>query len=133
MAATLVNLRAVASFLSEEWFDQIGAAGREGDEEPVTLVLQHTVTGTPRGEVCYHVRLSPGRVTVVPGPAPAPDVTFVEDYATAAAIAGGDRPASAALLAGDIRVGGDLAKLLAHQDVLAADPIPAPVRAETTY
>ena len=124
----------MASFLSEEWFDQIGDAGRDSDEAPATLVLQHTVTGTPHGEVCYHLRLSPGRVTVVRGPAPAADVTFAEEYATAAAVASGSRPAPAALLAGDIRVGGDLAKLLAHQDVLAAgDPIPALVRAETTY
>jgi hypothetical protein len=124
----------VANFLSEEWFEQIGAARADGDGAPVTLVLQHTVTGTPYGEVCYHVRLSPGRVEIVRGPAPAADVTFAEEYATAAAIAGGSLPAPAALLAGAIRVGGDLAALLAHQDVLAADdPIPASVRAETAY
>jgi hypothetical protein len=122
----------VANYLSEEWFEQIGAT--PGGGTGATLVLQHTVTGTPYGEVCYHVRLGADAVEIVRGPARHADVTFAEDYATAAAIAQGAVEAPAALLAGDIRVGGDLAALIAHQDILAGhDPIPAAVRAETTY
>jgi hypothetical protein len=126
----------VANYLSPDWFERIGAAAGE-EAAPLrhaTLVLQHVVTGGPDGEVWYHVRLSPGAVEIVRGPALHPHVTFAEDYATAAAIARGTLSAPAALLAGRIRLGGDLSALLAHQDVLAAeDPIPAAIRAETTY
>jgi len=97
-------------------------------------VLQHVISGAPGGEVCYHVRVYEDAVTIVRGRAAQPDATFSEDYATAAAIASGALNAPAALLAGQIRVGGDMAALIAHQGLLAAgDPIPAAVRAATTY
>jgi putative sterol carrier protein len=126
----------VASYLSEEWFDQLGAetvpaerAGTEGD-----VILEHLVTGGPEGDVRYHVRIAGGAITIVRGPATDPDVTFAEDYATAAAIASGELSAPAALLSGRIRVGGDMTTLINHRDVLAVDdPVPAAVRAATTY
>jgi SCP-2 sterol transfer family len=126
----------VASYLSDQWFDEVGAMPATPSSEPAAedLVLQHVVTGGPEGDVCYHVRIAGQAVTVVRGPAADPDVTFAEDYATAAAIAGGALSAPAALLAGRIRVGGDLAALIAHQDRLILDDlVPAPVRASTTF
>jgi hypothetical protein len=126
----------VARYLSEEWFGQVGAAPGDTGAEPsdATLVLQHIVTGGPGGEVSYHVRLSATGAEIVRGRASHPDVTFAEDYATAAAIASGTLTAPTALLAGHIRIGGDMSPLIAHQDVLAVgDPVPAAVRAETTY
>jgi putative sterol carrier protein len=123
----------VARYLSDEWFDHLGALA--GPAAPAAdLVLQHLVTAGPEGDVEYHVRVAEGTVTIFRGPASDPDVTFAEDYATAAAIAGGHLSAPAALLAGRIRVGGDMAALIARQDLLAAgDPVPAAVRAATTY
>ncbi len=126
----------VASYLSEEWFDQLGAgkvpaapAGTEGD-----VILEHLVTGGPDGDVRYHVRIVGRSITIVRGPATDPDVTFAEDYATAAAIASGELSAPAALMSGRIRVGGDMATLIHHREVLAVDdPVPAAVRAATTY
>jgi hypothetical protein len=125
----------VAGYLSDEWFEQLGAtevsaAGAPGE----TLVIQHVVTASPRGDVAYYVRVADHSVAIVRGRAEHPDVTFAEDYATAAAIAGGGLSAPAALLAGRIRVAGDMAALIAHQDLLAVhDPVPASVRAATTY
>jgi hypothetical protein len=126
----------VASYLSDEWFRQLGAtaAPAPGPSSEEGLVLQHLVTGAPDGDVEYHVRVRDRVVTIGRGPAPAPDVTFAEDYGTAAAIASGELSAPAALLAGRIRVGGDLAALIAYQDLLTlSDPVPDAVRAATTY
>lgn len=130
----------MARYLSEEWFRQLGAAEPDGQAEaPVpagrALVLQHVVTGAPEGDVCYHVRVVGGTATVAQGRARTPDVTFSEDYATAAAVARGQLSAPAALMAGRIRVRGDLATLMAHQDTLlaGADPVPPAVRSTTTY
>jgi hypothetical protein len=123
----------VARFLSNEWFDQLGAvAGPSAGA--ADLVLQHLVTGGPEGDVDYHVRVAGGAVRIFRGPASDPDVTFAEDYDTAAAIASGRLGAPAALLAGRIRVGGDMASLITHQDHLKLDdPIPAAVRTSTTF
>jgi len=126
----------VASYLSDQWFDEVGATPAAPSSEPATedLVLQHVVTGGPEGDVCYHVRIAEQVVIIVRGRADDPDVTFAEDYATAAAIAGGALSAPAALLAGRIRVGGDLAALIAHQDRLIVDDlVPAAVRTGTTF
>ena len=129
----------MARYLSDEWFRQLGAAGFVDEvEAPVPagreIVLQHVVTGAPDGTICYHVRVTAGSATVARGRANAPDVTFSEDYATAAAVACGELSAPAALMAGRIRVRGDLATLMAHQDTLAvADSVPAAVRSTTTY
>jgi putative sterol carrier protein len=126
----------VASYLSDQWFDEVGAMPAAPSQELADkdLVLQHVVTGGPEGDVCYHVRIAGQAVSIVRGPAEDPDVTFAEDYATAAAIAGGALGAPAALLAGRIRVGGDLSVLIAHQDrLIVDDPVPAAVRAGTTF
>jgi SCP-2 sterol transfer family len=126
----------VARFLSDEWFDQAGALGTEAASllPEATVVLQHTVSGSPAGDVCYHLRLAEHAAEIVRGPSSHPDVTFAEDYATAAAVASGEVSAPAALLAGRIRVGGDMAALVAHQSIISGnDPLSAAVREATTY
>ena len=103
--------------------------------DPV-LVLAHIVSGGPEGETRYHVRISGGKALVVRGDAVGPpaDATFSENYATAAAVASGQVSTAAALLAGRIRVAGDMATLVRRQGELAIeDPVPAAVRAATTY
>lgn len=126
----------MASYLSDDWFDQAGALGTEAASRlpEATLVLQHTVSGAPAGDVCYHVRLTDDAAEIVRGPSSRPDVTFAEDYATAAAVASGALSAPAALLAGRIRVGGDMAALVAHQSIMTGnDPLSPAVREATTY
>jgi putative sterol carrier protein len=123
----------VARFLSDEWFNEIAAGTAPPADEPVA-VLQQVVTGGPDGEVRYHIVVAGGRAVLVRGPASAPDATFTEDYATAAAIAQGQLSTQAALLSGQILVGGNMATLSARQDDLAGlDPVPPAVRAGTTY
>ncbi len=129
----------MARYLSNEWFDSIGAAPSSPTDpaDTTALVLQHVITGGPdRGESRYHVRISAGRAVIVRGLAsdPPPAVTFTEDYETAAAIASGELTTEAALLAGRIRVAGDMASLVSRQsELVVADHVPPAVRASTAY
>lgn len=126
----------MARFLSDAWFEELkaGSAAAQLSPEEDPLVLEHLVSGGPSGDVRYHVRALRGRAQVVPGPAMQPHVVFAEDYATAAAVASGELSAAAALLAGRIRVAGDMGKLISRQGDLAVDdPVPSAVRAATTF
>jgi hypothetical protein len=124
----------MARFLSSAWFDDLGRALAGCDTAADGLVVQQVVMDTPDGEVRYWMRIADQQATVRPGQTTHPDVTFTEDYATAAAIARGELTTQAALLAGRIRVSGNLATLAAHQDQLrGVDPLPAAVRAGTTF
>jgi hypothetical protein len=123
----------VARFLSEAWFQQVAAAGTPAVPDPV-LVLQQVVTGTPEGDVDYHVTVGVGRSALVAGPADHPDATFTQDWDTAAAVARGELSTEAALLAGRIAVAGDMASLSARRDsLIGLDPLTAAVRAATTF
>jgi putative sterol carrier protein len=122
----------VARFLSAAWFDQFTEAGAPGDRPG--LQIQQVVTDGPDGDVRYHVHVAEGSVAVQVGAAARPDVTFTEDYASAVAVAQGELTVQGALLDGRIQVAGDMGALIACQEDLAVlDPIPAAVRAATTF
>jgi putative sterol carrier protein len=59
-----------------------------------------------------------GRVQLTPGRADDADTTITEDYSTAAALARGETTPQDAILAGRVRVSGDLGALLKGQEVL---------------
>lgn len=129
----------MARFLSPEWFDEINQAASAPDvAEAVTpglrLVVQQVVTDGPHGEVRYAVRIEDGRVAVVAGDAPDPDVTVTEDHDTATAVAKGELAAPVAFMTGRIRVSGDTRSLLTAQPALhRLDAVFASVRERTTY
>ena len=129
----------VARFLSPEWLDELNtAAARDhtvaGAVAGATLTLQQVVTGTAAGEVTYAVRIGDGRVTVTPGRADDADATITEDAETAAAISSGRLTSQTAILAGRVRVSGDLGALVEHQELLERlDHVFAEVRETTTY
>jgi hypothetical protein len=63
-----------------------------------------------------------------------PDLTITCDWATATGLAQGTLSAQAALMAGRLRVRGDLAGLAGRAaDLAGLDPVPASVRRQTTY
>lgn len=131
-------------FLSAEWIDAVDAAvdgagidPPEGDP-PVdgsALVLQqHVSGGSSGGPISYHIVVGTDGVRVRPGVVDEPTVSFSQDYATAAAISQGQQSAQAAFMAGRLRLGGDVAALLAHHELLSrlTDAF-ADVRARTLY
>jgi putative sterol carrier protein len=125
------------TFLSDEWISALHeAATTDADlaarTSDVSLTIEQEVTGTPDGDVRYHMTFERGSVAVTSGPAPAATVRFHQDYATAASIAMGQGSAQRAFMTGRLRVGGDLRVLLEHSEVLAQlDDVFAAVRART--
>jgi hypothetical protein len=141
----------MARFLTQEWFNELPAAGTAVDEvgqpgsvvevpDPIVevpdLVIEMAVSGDPGGDVRYQVVVCGERATVVSEEAafrPA-QVKMKADYATMAGIACGKLSALDVLSAGQARVSGDLGALSAHQSSLSdLDLVPAATRATTTY
>ena len=129
----------MAAYLSPEWLTEADAAvsrsaSLRAATADVALVVQQEVTGGPDGDTAYHVVIDHGAVSVVPGRASEPDVTFTEDHATATAIGRGEFSAQAAFMIGKLRVRGDLARLLIHQDAFAGvDDVFDELRVATTW
>jgi hypothetical protein len=119
-------------FLSGEWLDRL--AGAVSVASPAGSVSIHQrVTGGPDGDVEYTLRLDHGSVTVERGPGTA-DVQVVQDYATAAEISRGVLSPAAAFATGRLRLGGEVASLVEHQEALATlGPLLAGVSEGTTY
>jgi hypothetical protein len=128
----------VARYLSDEWFAQVtatGAAGN-GEEDPAIMVLEQVVEGTPSGRVAYRVAVGKEHARIVwplPADAPSADLRFSCDWTTAVAMAKGDLSAQRALMEGRLRVKGSPARLASEAVPAGLDPVPAPVRAATTY
>jgi alkyl sulfatase BDS1-like metallo-beta-lactamase superfamily hydrolase len=129
----------VAAYLSPAWLTALQEAA---DASPtlhdattgVHLVVQQVITGGADGDVAYHVVVDDGRMTVRPGHAEDPTVTFTQDRATAEAVTRGDQSAQGAFMAGHMRIRGDLRALVAQQDTLLhVDDVFASVRETTSY
>jgi hypothetical protein len=143
----------MARFLSPEWFAEVtrfprpletkaGLPLAEASAES-PLVLEQVVRDGPDGEVRYRVVVTAGGAYIEPPsnldrrPAPdqpAPDLTIACDWPTATDLAQGTLSAQAALMAGRLRVSGNLARLSRRAaDLVGVDPVPDPVRRRTTY
>lgn len=122
-------------FLSPEWVASLAEAGAGiTAPEGVRLLVQQVVLEPDGTETAYVVRLADGAVMVEAGRVPDADVTFTQSRATASAIARGELAAQAAFLSGDLRVGGDLARVLEGARALAdLDDVFATARAGTTW
>jgi len=126
----------VLRHLSPEWIVALDEAARASSSlREAAADLDLTVQQVVRDgddEVTWYVRLRGGEVGVRAGRADDADVTFTQDRATARAIADGELSAQAAFMAGRLRTGGDLTRLLAHREALAdLDDVFADVRART--
>jgi hypothetical protein len=130
----------VVGFLTAEWFARVRAEAGPVERTPAEVVLGQVVTDGPEGEVRYRVEVRRGRASLMAGSTGDADMTFTCDYTTASAIASGALSTQSALLQGRIRVAGSPAALLARraprlgapgEDIV--DPVPAAVRAETTF
>ncbi len=126
-------------YLSPQWFEEVDAAiGQDGrvpsHDAGAGLTLQQVVTDSPEGEVRYWLRLRDGALEIGLGDAKAPDATISQSYETAVAVVTGQLSVQAALMAGRIRLSGNMTALLGHQEALkASDAAFADVRRRTTY
>ena len=126
-------------YLSPEWIAAV-AAKVAADETLRELAAQHSValtqvvTGTPYGDVTYHLAVRDGVVTFGLGAAPDEDVRFTESWDTAVAVSTGTLHAQEAFINGAIRFAGNHQRLIDAGDVFAAlNPIFDEVRAAVEY
>jgi hypothetical protein len=111
----------VARFLSPEWLVEMQAAPVDSERRPAgeRVVLQQLVTGGPDGDVAYVVEVDRGGAWLTRGHRSDADVTVTEDFETAVAIHEGTLSLPDAFVAGRVKVAGNLAVLLARQELLA--------------
>lgn len=126
-------------YLSLEWIDALSAAVAASDEMRLAAADHHiaitqVVTGTPDGDVTYHLEVADGRAVVAPGAAAHEDIRMQQDWETAVSVALGNLDAGEALIHGRIGLTGDPQKLMACQPVFKAlDAAFNLVRARTIY
>ena len=113
----------MATFLSDEHFslanDALAAdAGFQNAIANVDLGIQFDVTGGPDGDLQYFITIADGAATTALGPLEDADVTVGSDYETSQAISKGELNVQMAFMTGKIKVGGNMAKIMMHQNVL---------------
>ena len=96
--------------------------------------LTQVVTGTPHGDVVYHLQVGNGVAVLTSGESSPEDVRFTEPYDTAVAVATGVLNAQEAFINGHIKFLGDHQKLIDAGDVFATlNPIFDKIRETTDY
>ncbi len=107
----------MTTFLSDEWFDELAAAATAA-RPPADLELsieQQIVDGES-----WTVRIGAGTAELQRGGSDDADIRIVTDAVTAEGIRNGTVSAQRASLDGQLRIGGDVAALIEHREVLAA-------------
>ena len=111
-------------FLTDDWVVAVHEAinahdGFKGAAAGITLAMQFNVSDVPEGSItAYYLKLDEGAPTAAAGEIEGPDVGISSDYATSAAIAQGDLNTQTAFMTGKLKVTGNLAKLMMHQNVI---------------
>ncbi len=128
----------MARYLSPEWFEEVNAAAQHCQSaeasQPARLTLQQVVIGGPDGEVRYWVSLDSGKIATGLGEAETPDATVSQSYDTAVALVTGQLRLQTALMSGEIRLTGNIAALMDHQDALQGlDAALSDLRGRTSY
>lgn len=113
----------MATFLSDEHFTAAREAlaadpGFQNSISNVDLGVQFDVTGAPDGDVTYYLDIADGTVNTAKGGLDDADVTVTSDYETSAAISKGEVNVQMAFMTGKIKVGGNMAKIMMHQNIL---------------
>jgi putative sterol carrier protein len=113
----------VAQFLSEDHFEAARAAlaadTRFQDAiANVDFSAQFDVSGSADGEIVYYLKVSGGDTETELGPLDGADVTVSSDYETSKAISKGELNVQMAFMTGKIKVGGNVAKIMMHQNVI---------------
>ena len=113
----------MAKFLSEEWTNEVtttlnqheGFKNAIGDAD---LGIQFSTDDAPGGSVDYFLSSSGGASSMAVGALEDPDVTVKMTYDTAAAISKGELNVQTAFMTGKLKVSGNLAKLMMHQNAI---------------
>jgi putative sterol carrier protein len=113
-----------ATFLSDDWFAAANAAisGHEAFQAAIAgkdLGAGFVVTdGDNGGPLNYGLAIVDGVATIAKGELEAADVTITSDYESAMGIAKGELNTQMAFMTGKIKVAGNLAMLMMHQNII---------------
>ncbi len=132
-------MAAQVEYLSQEWLAEADAAvqGLTPVDSPLTVTM--VVNGGPSGRYSYQIVLGPGQVRLRPveddsAESSTADVSMMLDWDVAIGVAQGRIGAQRAFLDGDIQLGGDVTRLLGHQEALATvDDRLVDLRARTDF
>lgn len=111
------------SFMSDDWFNGIEALAAEAPEPPAAmkdLTINVVVTGGPDGDKEAH--LTSGLFNRGLSDAASTKLTVPYDTAKAMLIEGNPQAAMQAFMSGQIKVEGDMSKLMAMQSAGAPTP-----------
>lgn len=113
----------MSQFLSEEWTEDVTTAlnNHEGFKNAIgaaDLGIQWVTEGGPDGDVEYYLSTGSGSAKLALGALDDPDVTVKQSYDTASAISRGDLNTQTAFMTGKLKVSGNLAKLMMHQNAI---------------
>ncbi len=86
----------------------------------VDLTIQFHVTDAPEGDIDYGLVIGNGSANLVSGEVEGPEVTVTNDYETAVGISKGEINTQMAFMTGKLKVTGNMAALLMHQNVINA-------------
>ena len=132
-------MSARVDYLSNEWINAVAEGIKLNNEIAVvgrdnTISVTQIITGTPHGDVTYHLESREGKITFASGPATASDIAFTQDWATAVGVATGKINAQEAFISGKIRFKGDHERVIATQPLfLALDQVFSAVNANTNF
>ena len=129
----------MAEFLSPAWLTELDAIARRsralvalGQEH--TLGVEQRVTGTPSGDVAYHLVVDAEGARIGPGATPHPDLVITMNYPTARLLHQGASNMQRALAEGGAKISGDLVRLRDHAALLTMlGDVFAEVRTTTTF
>ena len=128
----------MAAFLSAAWVEDLDRAARASARLTAVgragrLVVEQRVTGTPTGDLSYHVVIDDGGAQVRNGAAPDANIVITTDYSTAVSLHSGATNAQLALSSGILRLKGDVGQIVRRAEALKAlDDVFASVRTTTT-
>lgn len=126
-------------YLSIEWINAVaeginksGEISAVAHDNPVSVT--QIITGTPHGDITYHLESRDGKVSFAGGAAKVSDIAFTQDWATAVGVATGKVNAQEAFISGKIRFKGDHERVIATQPLfLALDVVFSSVNANTNF
>lgn len=110
-------------FLSQEWASAVADALKSSDAfrgaiANASLALQFNISDAPTGDISYYLAAGDGVAEVSLGQHETPDVTVGQNYETATAISRGELNTQTAFMSGKLKVEGNLAKLMMHQNAI---------------